>query len=667
MKSFFRLSVLLFGFFGLVLTLSACDLDSFPYTNSDSEPTSEVADVNVVLGSVQNAYVTDDFNPSTIQLEVTMDDDSKKYVALEESFLSNDSLVLLDTAGTKTLEGVYQNQAYSFEITLVEDSRALLLNTIHTLGVADAALEDDYETWRESIEGVSVDGVYFNDLDELVFDLSDGSTINVGTIPVTREMLPDTLIESARIENGSNLVLTYTDGSEEALDLGYDIHTVQFKTPDGAVYDVQILKDNAPITYANPPEITGYVFDGYSSEPDEATSSIKIDAYYAPKDITLTFDTSDGTPQSVTQPFGTDIAFPSPTNTGYEFMGWYLDTDYNVPFASSTMPSQDRILYAKWVDFSTGETLDNTQDAVTMVENIKSSIVGVVNTISDTEGGTGSGVVYKDNGDGSYNMITNYHVIENYSSLQIVYEFYNNYYIVEDENVAVLGTYAETDIAIIQFTPAESLDTITIADSYDVKTGERVYALGSPQGNNYIGSVTEGIVGSASRFINEEGGIKAMFIQHDAAISPGNSGGALVNAQGELIGMNTLKLADVDVEGMGFALASNTISRMIEDIEANGSVSRTILGVTMSDSAQCVADYGACIDSITVGSTAETIGLQPGDSVIGYKTEVMDDFRDIYNSNYLYEAVLNTLPGTEIILSYDRSGNTLTSDLIVIN
>ncbi len=661
MKSILRKTIFFMSVIGIVLTLSACDIDLSPYTTGSEE--SEVETVDVRTGTMQNAYVTDDLDLSTITLEVTFDDDSVEYVPLESTYLNGDSLDALESEGTKTLEGTYEGESFSFDITLVTDSRALLLHTIHTLGVADTSLEEDYETWLSSIEGTSVTDAYFNESNELVFTLSDDTTINVGSVPLNDAGLPETLIESAHLENNQTLVFTYTDGSEETIDLDFAIYTIQFKTPEGTVFDVQTLKEGAQINYPEAPDIEGYAFTGFASEPTEATEDTVIQALYDPLSITLTFDTLNGNTFTRTKAYESPIDFPDPSRSGFEFMGWFEDADFNTPFASSTMPSEDMTLYAKWIDLSTGETVDGSTDPVVMLETIESAIVGV-NNINSTESGTGSGVVYKDNGDGSYNMITNHHVIENYETLEIVYEYYNNYYIVPDSNITVLGSYPETDIAVITFTPTHSVNTVPIADSYTVNSGERVYALGSPQGQNYIGSITEGIVASPMRYMNTDG-TDAFFIQHDAAISPGNSGGALVNSEGELIGMNTLKLTGENVEGMGFALTSNTISRMIEDIEDDGVVTRATLGVSMNDATQCAAEYGACIDSVTLGSTADALGLESGDTITAYKTASMSGFREIYNQNYLYEAVQNTLPGTEITIEYERSGVAYTSTAII--
>ncbi len=662
MKSLLKLTLLLAGVIGGLFTLAACDLD---LSLGSNDP--EVSAVNVDSSSIQNAYVIDEFNLSTIQLEVEMEEEDLKTVSLSETYLTSDSKETLESEGTHTLEGTYEGEPFDFDVTLVADNRTLLLHTIHTLGVMDASLEEDYETWIETIHGVSVSDAYFNEQDELVFSLSDESTLNVGKIHVSALDLSDALIEFAHIENESELIITYTDGTTDTLHLNNTLHTVQFKDFEGRVFDVQTLKNGASITYPSAPEVEGYVFDGYSVNPETATENQVIEAQYIKEDITLTFDTLTGNTFTITKPYGSSIDFPDPSNPDYDFMGWYQDEFFNVAFASSTMPSEDQTLYAKWVDVSTGETVNENYSAISMVESINRAIVGV-NNFSSVEGedGTGSGIVYKANADGSFNMITNHHVIENYESLQIVYEYFNNYYIVEDSDVSVLGTYAETDIAVIQFTPAQPVDTIEIADSYDVVTGERVYALGSPQGQNYVGSVTEGIVASPMRYMDDNG-TRAIFIQHDAAISPGNSGGALVNAQGELIGMNTLKLIGENVEGMGFAITSNTLKRMIEDIEDDGTVSRALLGVSMSDPSQCTSEYGACIASVSPGSTADALGLQESDSITGYKTEFMDDFRVIYNGNYLYESVLNTLIGTEITIQYERAGNVITSDPIILD
>ena len=144
--------------------------------------------------------------------------------------------------------------------------------------------------------------------------------------------------------------------------------------------------------------------------------------------------------------------------------------------------------------------------------------------------------------------------------------------------------------------------------------------------------------------------------QHDAAISPGNSGGALLNLNGELVGINNMKIVEEDVANIGFAIPSNTVRRITADLEDDGIITRPYLGITTYAQVNvCGLDYGVCIE-VQPGGAAENAGLEDFDVIIGYKNAGMDDFLTINNFNDLKEAILNSSVGETIQLKYIRSG-----------
>lgn len=165
-----------------------------------------------------------------------------------------------------------------------------------------------------------------------------------------------------------------------------------------------------------------------------------------------------------------------------------------------------------------------------------------------------------------YKAITNAHVID-VTGKNIKYTVYlsDQDRIIEAE---VLGADKYIDLAVITFKDSTLITPITIADSDTVKKGQIVLAVGNPNGYEYHSSATMGIVSYPKRFLNEEG-YDIEYIQHDAAINPGSSGGSLVNSKGELIGINTSKVVEDDIDAIGFAIPSNTIIKVIDRLENN--------------------------------------------------------------------------------------------------
>ena len=230
-----------------------------------------------------------------------------------------------------------------------------------------------------------------------------------------------------------------------------------------------------------------------------------------------------------------------------------------------------------------------TVDAESVIDMILSleanqskAVIGVKNLDgSGTAQSVGSGVIYKSEGS-RYYVLTNNHVVENGSSYKVVFED-------ETEITATLrGVDELVDLAVLYFDTDQTLPVVSFGDSSALQKGEIIIAVGHPSGFTYYGSMTMGIISGLQRYFDiDNDGINDMFvgyIQHDAAINSGNSGGALFNIYGELIGVNVIKLTSIDIEGMGFAIPSNLVQAIVEDIEIYGySKQKPVLGIRFVD------------------------------------------------------------------------------------
>lgn len=291
-----------------------------------------------------------------------------------------------------------------------------------------------------------------------------------------------------------------------------------------------------------------------------------------------------------------------------------------------------------------------------MVEDTASGVLGIgVETALGS--GSGSGVVYKKEGN-MYYLVTNEHVVEDAISITIIYEKNGLLFEVESSDVTLVGLDVQTDLAVLTFESEEDFAVIPIADSYQVELGDVVFAIGNPLGFEYYGTVTMGVISGLARYVNDGlvDGFDATLLQHDAAISPGNSGGALLNLNGELVGINNMKIVDDDVTSIGFAIPSNTVSRIIRDLEDDGEISSPFLGIsTIAQVNQCGLDYGVCV-TVTPGLPADLAGLEDDDVIIGYLNEGMTEYLEINNFNDLREAILNSSVGETVQIKYVRNG-----------
>lgn len=260
---------------------------------------------------------------------------------------------------------------------------------------------------------------------------------------------------------------------------------------------------------------------------------------------------------------------------------------------------------------------------------------------------SGSGVIIKSDG----YIITNNHVITNADDIEVILNDNRTY------KATVVGTDPSTDLALIQI-QEKDLPTIQFANSDNVRVGEWVLAVGNPF--NLNSTVTAGIVSAKARNINivqDRNAIEA-FIQTDAAINPGNSGGALVNLQGDLVGINTAIASPTGAyAGYGFAVPSNIVSKVVDDLLKYGVVQRGYLGVlirgvdgNLVKEKDLKVNSGVYVDSLTENSAAKDAGLKPGDVIL----EV--DGIPVKTAPELQELIARHRPGDEVNIKADRFG-----------
>jgi len=277
---------------------------------------------------------------------------------------------------------------------------------------------------------------------------------------------------------------------------------------------------------------------------------------------------------------------------------------------------------------------ENTVNAVVHVKNVTLSRGQM--TFEDlffgrssqrTQLGTGSGVIISPDG----YIITNNHVVERSQELTVTLNNNKTY------EAKIIGTDRKTDIALLKINPDEDLPVVTFGDSDDAKIGEWVLAVGNPF--NLTSTVTAGIISAKARDLS--GNASQSFIQTDAAVNPGNSGGALVNTNGELIGINTAISSQTgSYVGYAFAVPSNIARKVVNDIMEFGNVQNGILGVEGSalnsknaEDLEINDTQGFYIGNVTENSGAESAGLKKGDIIKKVDNVKISKFADL--SGYL--------------------------------
>ncbi len=237
--------------------------------------------------------------------------------------------------------------------------------------------------------------------------------------------------------------------------------------------------------------------------------------------------------------------------------------------------------------------------------------------------GSGSGVIISQDG----YIVTNYHVIEGSTKLKVTLSTGGEY------DATVVGADENSDLALIKIEES-NLPYATLGDSSQVMVGDRAVAIGNPLGNELMGTVTQGIISAVNRNVTVDNRTMTL-LQTDAAINSGNSGGALINAYGQVIGINSVKMAASGVEGLGFAIPSNTVNQVISDLREYGYVrGRITIGIGGQNITSKMAQYydmpmGFYIQEVYSGSGAEQAGLKPGDIIVKCDGQVVQDIDDI--------------------------------------
>ncbi len=263
--------------------------------------------------------------------------------------------------------------------------------------------------------------------------------------------------------------------------------------------------------------------------------------------------------------------------------------------------------------------------------------------------GSGSGVIIRPDG----YIVTNNHVVANATEIEVTL---NNNKVYKAE---LIGSDPATDVALIKIEET-GLPNLQFADSDKLRLGEWVLAIGSPLGEELRSTITAGIVSAKGRNMpNYDGEFKIeSFIQTDAAVNPGNSGGALVNKKGELVGINTAIISTTgSYTGYSFAVPSNIVSKVVADLIDFGSVKRARLGITMRNLDEKLVEElklssldGVYINEVQSGSAADKAGLKQGDVIIAI------DETAVKNGSDIQVKVNSFHPGDKAVIHYIRDG-----------
>ena len=331
------------------------------------------------------------------------------------------------------------------------------------------------------------------------------------------------------------------------------------------------------------------------------------------------------------------------------------------------------------VDSDITNAVDKVQDAVVSVINLQSQNQGTngfgqlfgqqqqeSSDDSNLEASSeGSGVIYKKSGNSAY-IVTNNHVVEGQQGLEVLLKDGTKV------KAELVGTDAYSDLAVLKISADKVNKVASFGDSNSLKVGEPAIAIGSPLGSEYANSVTSGIISSLNRQVtstnesNQTVNINA--IQTDAAINPGNSGGPLVNIEGQVIGINSSKIAStsasssgVSVEGMGFAIPSNDVVNIINQLEKDGKVTRPALGITMVDLSAVSTQQqeqilkipesvtnGVIVTSVQPATPAEKAGLKQYDVI----TKIDDT--DVSSGVELQSVLYQKKVGDSVKITYYR-------------
>ena len=309
------------------------------------------------------------------------------------------------------------------------------------------------------------------------------------------------------------------------------------------------------------------------------------------------------------------------------------------------------------------KAVDKTGDTVVGINNIQSSSFWSDNANAEEPSGTGSGVIYKKEGNKAF-VVTNHHVVEGATKLEVT---------MSDGTkipAKLLGSDIWTDLAVLEIDASKVKKVAEFGNSDSLKMGETVIAIGNPLGATFSGSVTQGIISGLKRTIPvdiDQNGVvdwQSEVLQTDAAINPGNSGGALINMAGQVIGINSMKIAQQAVEGIGLSIPINSAKPIIDDLEKFGTVKRPYMGVDLKSVEEIPAyyqeealklprdvNYGVALRQVVPNSPAAQAGLQELDVIVEMDGEKINDVIDLRKHLYQKKKI-----GDKMSIKFYRDG-----------
>ena len=326
------------------------------------------------------------------------------------------------------------------------------------------------------------------------------------------------------------------------------------------------------------------------------------------------------------------------------------------------------ILYQKYYPVESKVVTETINKTMVSEKGIEEAINGVYDSVVTVQSyydgelsGTGSGFVYKKDDKVGY-ILTNNHVIETATDYKVLLQ--NG----ESVDAKLLGADEYSDLAVLSINKDKVNKVAKLGDSDLIEVGNTVFTVGSPMGSNYSGTVTRGIISSKDRTV-ETDSVVTKVIQTDAAINPGNSGGPLVNLAGEVIGITSMKLAQEEIEGMGFAIPINDAKLYVQNLENGEKISRPMIGVSLVNLNDRYSLYryrinvtsnvgnGVVVASVQNGGAAEKAGLKIGDVITKLGGKEVDSISKL--RYYLYQYNI----GDKVKVSYVRNNKTLETEI----
>lgn len=325
------------------------------------------------------------------------------------------------------------------------------------------------------------------------------------------------------------------------------------------------------------------------------------------------------------------------------------------------------------------DLIDESKLKDTPINEVSKAVVGIKNISQEDpwtgtqEGGTGSGIIYKQENNKAY-VVTNNHVIQDAKDIEV--ELSNEKVV----QAKLLGTDPLTDLAVLEMDDSDIEAVAEFSDSDKLEVGETVIAIGNPLGSEFAGSVTKGIISGLNRSVpvdtngDQQPDWVTEVLQTDAAINPGNSGGALVNTKGQVIGINSMKVAQQSVEGIGLAIPSNTAQPIIKDLEENGEVTRPTLGIATAPLDQVPPEVqneidlpkdvqaGMVIANVDSDSPAEKAGLKKFDVITKIDDQEITSIVDIKVALYT-----DAQPNEKVTVEFVRDGQKESKELTLTN